>query len=129
MDVPLNTLALKAVYSTYIFAQNNVFTVYMGSSTKYIMNNLMTRYGHIMSAHTEEKKTFLQEPLYTLANKSQTIYLSVKVINDGVRYASETNTPFLSEQVIQMAYHAVSSARTYTYACKDWRRNPIVEKV
>ena len=77
----------------------------------------MTRYGHIMSAHTEEKKTFLQEPLYTLANKSQTIYLSVKVINDGVRYASDKNTLLSPAQVLQMAYHAVILSGIYKYEC------------
>ena len=44
------------------------------------------------------------------------------IIDNGILYASEVKTPFLSSQVLQMAYHSVSSSGIYTYACKYWCR-------
>ena len=44
MDVALKYMELKAVYSTYILALQNVFTGYMGSLTKDIINNMMAKY-------------------------------------------------------------------------------------
>ena len=56
MDAALNTMVLEAVCGTYIFALHNVFTGYMESSTKYIMNHLMTRYGQIKAADIKDNK-------------------------------------------------------------------------
>ena len=62
MDAALNITVLKAVDIMYIFDLYNVFTVYMGSSTKYIMNDLMTRYIQIMPAEIKEKKNPFKNP-------------------------------------------------------------------
>ena len=56
MDESLKTMVLKAVDSTYVFCLHNVFTGYMESSTKYIMNHLMTRYGQIKAADIKDNK-------------------------------------------------------------------------
>ena len=88
IDAALKTMSLQALDSTYIFALHNVFTVYMGSSTKDIMNHLMTRYGRITAAEIKEKK-ILQETLDT----SQPIDVFFKVIDRGVQSAIKTNTP------------------------------------
>ena len=56
MDAGLRTMVLEAVNNTYIFALHKVFMVYMGSSTKYIMNHLMTLYGHITAADIKWRK-------------------------------------------------------------------------
>ena len=56
MDESLKTMVLKAVDSTYVFCLHNVFTGYMGSKTKYIINHLMTRYRQIKAAYIEDKK-------------------------------------------------------------------------
>ena len=56
MEASLKTMALEVVDSTYILTLHNVFMGYMGSSTKYIMNRLMTKYGQITAAEIKEKK-------------------------------------------------------------------------
>ena len=58
---------------------------------------------------------------------SQLIGVFYKVIDYGVKYSSEANTPFTPAQVIKMAYNAVSSSVIYTDACKDWCRNQNTE--
>ena len=50
---------------------------------------------------------------------SQTIGVLFKVINYGVRYANEKNTPISSVQVLKMDYHTMRYSRIYTDACKD----------
>ena len=91
MDVTLKNMLLEAVDSTYIFALHNVFTGYTGSLTKYIMNNLMTRYGQMTASDIKEKKKPLQEPL----ESSHPIDVFFKFIYCGVQCASEAITPFL----------------------------------
>ena len=124
MDAGLRTMVLEAVNNTYIFALHKVFMVYMGSSTKYIMNHLMTLYGHITAADIKWRK-FLQEPL----DMSQLIDVFFNTINDGVQYARKANAQFMSSQFLQMAYHAVRFSVIYLYYCKHWRWKLSAEKI
>ena len=55
-------MVIESVYSTYIFFLHNVFTWYMVSSTKYIMNHLMTSYGWITVAYIEDNKNPFKNP-------------------------------------------------------------------
>ena len=66
----------------------------------------------------------LQEPLDT----SQPISVFLNLINDIIQYYSEANTLCMPEQVLQMAYHTLSSSGIYSDACKYWCRNPRAEK-
>ena len=54
---------------------------------------------------------------------------NIKVIDDGLWYESEANTPFSPARVLQMTYHTARSYRIYTDTCKDWRRKPISDKM
>ena len=114
MDTALKITVTEAANSTSIFALNNIATGYMGSLTKDIINHVVTKYGWITVDDIKQRK-FLQELLET----SQSINVLFNIINDGVRYASEANTPFLLSQVLQMDYHSVSSYGIYTDACND----------
>ena len=83
------------------------------------MKYLMAQYGRIMAADIKMKKQFLQEPVET----SQMINAFFSIINYGVQYFSEANTPFMPAQLLQMAYHYVISYGVYTYYFKDWSSN------
>ena len=56
MYAALNAMVLEAIEIMYIFDSYNFFTGYMGSSTKDIMNHLVTRYVRIMTADIEDNK-------------------------------------------------------------------------
>ena len=56
----LKNMLVEALDRTYIFSLHDVSMGYMGSSTKDTTNHLMTRYGRITEAGTEEKKKPLQ---------------------------------------------------------------------
>ena len=112
MDADLKKF-LEAVNNTYISVLHNVFTVYMGSLTREIMNNMMDWYRRITAVEIKMKKKN-QETL----DMSHTINVLFKFIDEWVQHASEANTPFMSEKYLQMAYHAVRSSGMYTY---DWK--------
>ena len=59
---------------------------------------------------------------------SQTIDLFFQRINDCVQYASDGKFAFTNRQILQTAYHAVSTLCYYTDACKDWRNRPLQDK-
>ena len=56
MDVSLKTMVLESVNITYIFALHNIFTGYIGSLTKDIMNNRVAQYERITASDIEMKK-------------------------------------------------------------------------
>ena len=76
-----------------------------------IYDKVRTNYS---SWHQREEKT-CQETL----EMSHPIYVFFKVIDDGVIYASEEDTPSSLAQSPQMSYQAVISAGIYAYECKD----------
>ena len=112
MDAALKTFVINAVNNTYIYELHTILTGYMGALTIDIINHMMARYGRITAADIKMKKKSIQEPIDT----SQTINIFRIIIDDGVQYYSMANTPYTPEQVLQMAYHAVSSSGIYSYA-------------
>ena len=62
MGAALKTVVIKSVDSKYIIDLHNIFTGYMGSLTKDIMNCLMARYRKVIAADTKEKKKPLNNP-------------------------------------------------------------------
>ena len=61
-------------------------------------------------------------------NTTKLIYIYFKPIDDTVQYAADGNFAFTTEQILQTAYHAVSSTGYYNEACKEWRRKSEVNK-
>ena len=59
---------------------------------------------------------------------SQIIYVFFNIINDGLQYDSEANTPFSPEKLLQMAYHAIRSSVIYTIVCKEYNRKQKADK-
>ena len=110
---------IGVVDKTYILELHNVFTGYMVSSTKYIMNHIMDQY-KLNDAEDIKIKKKLQEPLDT----SQLTNVFFKVVNYRVQYSIKVRKPFTPAQILQMAYHAVRLSEIYTGTCKDWNINP-----
>ena len=53
---------------------------------------------------------------------TQPIGIYFKRIDDTLQYAADGNGAFRTEQILQTAYHAVSTIGYYNEACKEWRR-------
>ena len=47
-----------------------------------------------------------------------------KKIDPCVQFATDAETVYMPEQILQMAYYIVSSSNLYTDACKEWRSKP-----
>ena len=62
----------------------------------------------------------MNEPI----NATQPSVIYFKRIDDTVQYADDGNVAFTTEQILQTAYHAVSTTGYYNEACKEWRRKP-----
>ena len=62
----------------------------------------------------------MNEPI----DATQPIDIYFKRIDDTVQYAADGNIAFTTEQILQTAYHAVSSTGYYNEACKEWRCKP-----
>ena len=89
MEVALKEMVIDTLDNIYVFSLHNVFIWYMVSSTRDIMNHLMDQYGRITMEDTKMNKNSLQEPL----DMSQPIDVFLNLINDAVRYTSNSNTP------------------------------------
>ena len=59
---------------------------------------------------------------------SHPIGLLFKIIDDGVRFTSDVDAPFLPSQLIKMAYQAVMYSVIYTDAYKYWCRKTSTDK-
>jgi hypothetical protein len=61
-------------------------------------------------------------------DSTQTIDIFFQRIDDCINYADDGQVPFTPEQILQTAYHAVSTSGYYTDACKIWRKKPAEAK-
>ncbi len=56
---------------------------------------------------------------------TQPIDVFFQRIDDCVQYAADGRIAFTAEQILQTAYHAVSTSGFYNDACKEWRKKPL----
>ena len=124
MDDALKAQLIGSVDDNYLCEVRNKYTGYLGITTRDLINHLLDRYGKITPANIEACKVRMNEPI----DSSQTIYLFFQRIDNCVQYASDGQVAFTNGQIIQTAYHAVSTSGQYTDACKDWRKRPLRDK-
>ena len=59
---------------------------------------------------------------------TQTVDVFFKRIDNYIQYVDDGEVPFMPEQILQTAYHEVSTCGHYNDACKIWRKKPAVAK-
>ena len=69
-------------------------------------------------------KRKMDEPLDPVAP----IDVYFKRIDECVQFATDAETAYTSEQILQTAYYAISSSNLYINACKKWKRKQTHEK-
>ena len=107
MEDALKSIIVDAVNEVYIGELRNKYTGYLGITAHDLLNHLLDRYGNITPADVEECKTQMNEPI----NATHTINIYFKRIDDTVQYATNGNVAITTEQILQTAYHAVSTTR------------------
>ena len=125
MDEELKAQLIDSVNDTYPCGVRNKYTGYLGITTQDLINNLLDRYGKITPTDIEEYKDRMNKPI----DLSQPIDLIFQRIDNCVQYASGGQVAFTNGQILQTAYHAVSTLGHYTDACKDWHKRPLRDQM
>jgi len=124
MDLALKALIIEAVDSVYLEEKRDRYTGFLAVTARDIMNHLLQRYGKITASDLMANKRKMDEPF----DPSVPIDVYFKRIDECVQYATDAETAYTSEQILQTAYYAISSSNLYLDACKEWRRKPQGEK-
>ena len=105
MENALKSIIIDAVDEVYIGKLRNKYTAYLGITARDLLDHLIDRYGKITPAYVEECKKEMIKPIDAM----QPIDIYFKRINETVQYAADGNVAFTTEQILQTAYHALSS--------------------
>ena len=124
MDQALKLLIIEAIDAVYIDERRDRYTAFLNVSARDLMNHLLHRYGKITATDMKENKQKMEEPIDT----SEPIDKYFKRIDDCAQFATDANTAFTTEQILQTAYYAIKTTGLYTDACKEWRRKPEDQK-
>jgi len=124
MDDALKAQVIDTINDTYICELRNKYTGYLGITTRDLLDHLLDRYGKITPADIEECKRKMIEPI----DSTQPIDVFFQRIDDCVQYADDGRVAFTAEQILQTAYHAVSTSGYYNDACKEWRKKTAADK-
>lgn len=124
MDTALKNQITKAIDDVYLDELNNPYTGYMQLTAKNILDWLLQRYGKISAADLQDNKTRFNEPIDT----SQPVSVYFKKMDEAVQFASDGNTPFNDNDIVETAYFAFQQTGLYLLPCKEWRRRPDNQK-
>ena len=120
MEDTLKSIIVDAVDKVYIGKLRNKYTGYLVITARGLLNYILGWYGKITPADSEECKKQMNEPI----DATQTIDIYFKRIDNTVQYSADGNVAFTTEQILQTAYHAISTTWYYNKACKEWRQKP-----
>jgi hypothetical protein len=124
MDDALKAQVIDTISDTYLCELRNKYTGYLGVSTRDLFDHLLDRYGKITPADIEECKRRMNDSL----DSTQPIDMYFQKIDDCVQYAADGQVAFTPDQILQTAYHAISTSGHYNDACKEWRKKTPIEK-
>ena len=118
MDDALKTQLLDAVEEPHVSELCNIYTEYMGVTTRDLLDHIMDRYGNITAADLKANEARINEAL----DNSRPIDVFFQRIDDAVQHADDGENPFTAKQILQTAFHSVNVTGLYWEACKEWRQ-------
>jgi hypothetical protein len=124
MDDALKSQIIDAVNDVYLSEVRNKYTGYLGVTTRDLIDHLLDRYGKITASDIEECKKRMNEPI----DATQPIDVYFQRIDDCVQYAADGHVAYTIDQILQTAYHGVSTSGMYHDACKEWRKKRPADK-
>jgi hypothetical protein len=124
MDSALKTQIIDAIEDTYLCELRNKYTGYLGVTARDLIGHLLDRYGKTTPADIAVCKQRINEPI----DASQPIDVYFQKIDDCIQYADDGQVAFTTGQILQTAYHAISTSGFYNDACKEWRKKPPADK-
>ncbi len=124
MDDALKAQVIDTINDTYLCELRNKYTGYLGVSTRDLFDHLLDRYGKITPADIENCKRRMNDAL----DSTQPIDVYFQKVDDCVQYAADGQVAFTPDQILQTAYHAISTSGHYNEACKEWRKKTVLDK-
>ena len=124
MDLALKSLIIEALDAVYLEEKRDRYTGFLKVTAKDIMTHLIHQYRKITASGQMANKRRIDEPLDPLIP----IDVYFKRIDECVKFATDEETAYTPEQILQTAYYAISSSNLYTDAFKEWRRKPLAKK-
>jgi hypothetical protein len=61
-------------------------------------------------------------------DSTQPIDMYFQKVDDCVQYAADGRVAFTPDQILQTAYHAISTSGHYNDSCKEWRKKAPIDK-
>jgi uncharacterized protein (DUF433 family) len=125
MDDALNAQVIDTINDTYLNKLRNKYMGYLGVSTRELFDHLLDRYGKITPADIADCKCRINESL----DSTQPINVYFQTIDECIQYAADGQVAFFTpNQILQTAYHTISTSGYYNDACKEWRKKQANEK-
>jgi hypothetical protein len=127
MDDALKNQVIDTINDTYLNELRNKYTGYLGVSTRDLFDHLLDRYGKITPAgiaDIADCKRRINEP----PDSTQPIDIYFQTIDKCIQYATDGQVALTPDQILQTAYHAISTSGYYNNACKEWRKKQANEK-
>jgi hypothetical protein len=124
MDDALKAQVINNIDDTYLNERQNKYTGYMGVSTRDLFDHLLDRYGKITPADIAECKRRINEAL----DSTHPIDIYFQTIDECIQYAADGQVAFTPDQILQTAYHTISTSGFYNDACKEWRKKTTADR-
>lgn len=94
----------------------------IGRTARDLLDHLMSRYGKISASDIMVNNERITAPI----GIGLPINVYFQNIDNCIQYTADTNTPFMTAQILQMAYHDVLQTSKYKNALKEWHGiNPV----
>jgi hypothetical protein len=124
MNDALKSQVIDTINDTYLCELRNKYTGYLGVSIRYLFDHLLNRYGKITPADIESCKRHMNDPI----DSTQPINIYFQKVNNCVQYAADRQVGFTSDQILQTAYHAISTSETTMMPAKNGSKNQPTKK-
>ena len=123
-DKALKRQLLRAVEHVYLRALSNRNTGYANVTTLQLLQHLLRVHGRITAHDLAENFTRFK----TAWDPNSPFETLIEQIDDAVDFATAGGDPFSNQQQINTAYTLVFNTGMFSDACREWRRQPILEQ-
>ena len=115
MDLALKALTIISVDNIYLKKKCDQYTGFLSVTARDLISHLRKRYGKITVSNLIQNKRKMDKTIDPL----KPIERYFKRIDDSVQFATDAETAYIPEQILQAGYYAISSSKLYTNACKE----------
>jgi hypothetical protein len=125
VDAALKQQLIKAVNPLYLRTLQHRHTGFATSTTRNLIEHLLTSYGDITPTDLAHNDTVFRKP-YDPTQPIETFYSQIE---DAMDYAGAgCSASYTAAQVVTNAYSLIFTTGMFHKSCREWRRKPEAEK-